>query len=281
MAAPVVARVDRTAELAEEAAASANRRKALLLCVAPGGVLGVLVAASVAAIGLPLEAVPVLVLVTVAVAAWVWRSAPRMVLASLGTTPSSEDDHPRLHNLVDGLCATMGLDRPAIRVISSDMANAIALGRDAKSATLVVTSALDQILGLVELEGVLAHELVHIKRNDTVLSAVAVMVALPWAVVRGTPAGAAAVHELVGRGREFSADQRAALIVRYPTGIGSALETMVAGSTIGTGWPPAPGRVAALTRWLWVDPMAGASGDEWMEGNLDDTRVRAAALGRD
>ena len=62
----------------------------------------------------------------------------------------------------------------------SDVPNALALGRDQKSAILVVTSGLEESLGLVELEGVLAHELVHIKRNDTVLSAVAVIVALPW-----------------------------------------------------------------------------------------------------
>ena len=66
--------------------------------------------------------------------------------------------------------------------------------------------------------------------------------------------------------------------MRYPTGIGSALEAMVAAARWRTAWPPAPGRVAALTRWLWVDPMAGAAPDESTEGNLDDTRVRAAAL---
>ena len=142
------------------------------------------------------------------------------------------------------------------------MPNALALGRDPKSATLVVTTGLERSLGLVELEGVLAHELVHIKRNDTVLSAVAVVVALPVAVVRGTAAAAETVHGLVGRGREFSADQRAALVVRYPTGIGCCAGTMAAAPSTGEGWPPAPGRTAALTRWLWVDPMAGvAPGD--------------------
>jgi len=158
--------------------------------------------------------------VTVLGATRIWRSAPGRVLAALGATPSVEVDHPRLHNLVDGLCATMGLDRPAISVVESDVPNALALGRDQKSAILVVTSGLEESLGLVELEGVLAHELVHIKRNDTVLSAVAVVVALPWAVVRGTPAGIDTVHHLVGRGREFSADQRAALSDGYRVGTG-------------------------------------------------------------
>jgi heat shock protein HtpX len=279
--APAPARVDRTAELAEETAAAANRRKALLLTLVPGAVVGLVAAVVVAALGLPLVAVVVLVVVTPGVAAVVWATAPARVLASLGASPSSEVEHPRLHNLVDGLCATMGLDRPSIAVLPSDVPNAVALGRDPKTATLVVTAGLERSLGLVELEGVIAHELVHIKRNDTVLSAVAVVVALPLAFVRGTAAAAETVHGLVGRGREFSADRRAALVVRYPTGIGSALGTMAATPSTGTGWPPAPGRTAALTRWLWIDPMAGSASDDTVPGNLDDTRVRAAALALD
>jgi Zn-dependent protease with chaperone function len=276
-----VVRADRSAELAEEAAASANRRRALLVCLVPGGIMGIILGIALAAFGLPLIALAALVVVTGAFAGWMWTAAPRTVLAALGATPSTETDRPRLHNLVDGLCATMGLERPAIMVIINDVPNALALGRDPKSATLVVTSGLDRALGLVELEGVLAHELVHIKRQDTVLSAVAVLASVPWAMVKGTEAGTEAVHRLVGRGREFSADQRAALIVRYPDGIGSALEAMVGDPVPGAVWPPASGKVAALTRWLWVDPMAGSAPGDSSEGNLDDTRVRAAALALD
>jgi len=273
-----VARADRTVDLAEEASASANRRKALLLCIAPGAALGALFGIIVALAGLPLVALLVLVVVTAIVASWIWRRAPGMVLDSLGAVPSTEDEYPRLHNLVDGLCATMGLERPAIKMLMSDVPNAMAIGRDQKSAVLVLTSGLERSLGLVELEGVLAHELVHIKRSDTVVSAVAVVVALPWAMVRGKSAGVHAVHGLVGRGREFSADQRAALIVRYPSGIASALETMATSEPTVGAWPPASGQVAALTRWFWFDPMAGAVAGESLEGNLDDTRVRAATL---
>ena len=131
-------------------------------------------------LGLPLFALVALVVVTAGVVPrGCGDGAPGTVLGALGAGPSNEDDRPRLHNLVDGLCATMGLDRPAIAVVVSGVPNALALGRDPKSATLVVTSGLEQALTLVELEGVLAHELVHIKRNDTVLSAVAVLVAVP------------------------------------------------------------------------------------------------------
>jgi len=273
--------MDRSTELAEDAAATANRRRALAMCLLPGGVLGVLAGVVLTVLGLVLIGVVVLVVLVVGGAAWMWRTAPGTVLGALGANPSVESDRPRLHNLVDGLCATMGLDRPAIAVVESEIPNALAVGRDPKSATLVVTSGLDRALTLVELEGVLAHELVHIKRNDTAVSAVAILVAVPWAVVRGTPAGVAAVHGLVGRGREFSADQRAALVVRYPTGIGSALGRMVEVTTADAVWPPVTGRVADLTRWLWVDPMAGAVTGGPSEGNLDDTRVRAAALALD
>ncbi len=267
--------------MAEESAAAANHRRALLLSLLPSGVLGVVVGVVLVVLGQALVALAALVVVTAAGTVWLWRTAPGTVLRSLSATPSHEADRPRLHNLVDGLCATMGLERPAIAVVASDVPNAMALGRDPKSATLVVTSGLDRALTLVELEGVLAHELVHIKRNDTALSAVAVLVAVPWAIVRGTGIGIDLVHGLVGRGREFSADQRAALVVRYPSGIGSALGTMAEGPASAAAWPPAGGRVAALTRWLWVDPMAGPTDGESPVGNLDDTRVRAAALALD
>jgi Zn-dependent protease with chaperone function len=198
-------------------------------------------------------------------------------MRAVGATPSNEWEYPRLDNLVDGLCATMGLPRPAICVVESPVPNAMAVGRDPDSAKLVVTSGLDESLTLVELEGVLAHELVHIKRHDTVVAGLAVVATVPWAVVRGTEFGADRVHTLIGRGREFSADQRAAVVVRYPPGIGSALGAMVDSTVASQPWPPGRGRIAALTRWLWIDPLAGADRAASVEGNLDDTRVRAAA----
>ncbi len=258
-----------------------NRRRAMILCLVPGTVLGIVLALVLLALGQPLVAVLVLVVSVSLVSALIWRRAPAIVTRSLGARPSDEWEHPRLHNLVDGLCATMGLDRPAVLVVESDVPNAMAVGRDPASASLVVTSALDRVLGLVELEGVLAHELVHIKRHDTVLAGVAVLVTAPWSLVRGTSAGIATVHRLTGPGREFSADQRAAVVVRYPPGIRSALQTMLGSPAPAERWPPADGRIAALTRWLWVDPMAGLSPDEPPEGNLDDTRVRFAALALD
>ncbi len=248
------------------------------LCLVPGLVLGVVVGVVLSAVGLPVYlAAAVFVVVATAVMLALWQRAPGAVLRSVGARPSREGDRPRLHNLVDGLCATMGLPQPAICVVDSPVPNAMAVGRDPRSATLVVTSALDHSLTLVELEGVLAHELVHIKRHDTVLATVAVSASAPLSLLIGLPRATERIHSLLGTGREFDADQRAAAVVRYPPGIGSALASMLEGPARAGPWPPGRGRTAALTRWLWIDPMVGVPSTVSMEGNLDDTRVRAAA----
>jgi Zn-dependent protease with chaperone function len=245
--------------------------------VAPGLVVGVVVGVVLTAVGLPLVGALALIVVAGGSSWWLWSVAPDAVVRAIGARPSDEWEHPRLHNLVDGLCATMGLPRPTICVVDSAVPNALAVGRDPAHASLVVTTGLDRCLTLVELEGVLAHELVHIKRLDTLVAGVAVVATVPWAVVRGNQVGAERVHTLVGRGREFSADQRAAGVVRYPPGIGSALEVMADRPALPLRWPPGTGRVAALTRWLWIDPMAGSPPGRPAEGNLDDTQVRAEA----
>jgi Zn-dependent protease with chaperone function len=272
-----VVRSPESAESAEERQTiAANRRWAVVASTIPGLVVGVILAAIVLLAGVPLAAVGVLVAATLVVAWWVWRSAPGMVVRAVGARPSNPEVHPRLHNVVDGLCATMGLPQPAVLVVDSPVLNAMAIGRHPDRASLIVTSGLDDGLSLVELEGVVAQELVHIKRHDTVRSGVAVAVVAPLALI--TSSGASRVHALVGPGREFSADQRAVGVVRYPTGLGSALARMAESAGSSPQWPPGGGRVSALTRWLWINPLAGSTRAEAADGDLDDTGVRAAAL---
>ena len=271
--------VERSAESVEEASAiRSNRKRAIRLCLVPGLVVGVVVGAIVALAGVAVYlAALIFVVIAVGLMLSLWLRSPGAVLSALRTVPMGEWEHPRLQNLVDGLCATMGLPRPAICVVDSPVPNAMALGRDPQHAVLIVTSGLDERLNLVELEGVLAHELSHIKRHDTVLAGVAVVATAPWASLVGVTKAAERVHHLVGKGREFAADQRAAAVVRYPPGIASALDVMAQGTDGLTSWPPTAGRTAALTRWLWIDPMVAAPPGESVEGNLNDTRVRAQA----
>ncbi len=253
-----------------------NRHRALALAGLVGLVPGVVVAVVLVLAGQAVVAVAALVVVACGTAWWTWRSAPGRVARAVGARPSEEVDHPRLHNLVDGLCASMGLSRPTIFVVEHDVPNAMAVGRDASTACLIVTSGLEQALSLVQLEGVLAHELVHVKRGDIVLAGMAAVALAPWSLVVGVSRAGDQVHALVGPGREFTADQRAAAVVRYPPGIGSALEMMAERPGAPAAWPPGEGRTAALTRWLWIDPMVGAASAPGV-GNLDDTRVRAEA----
>ncbi|MHB1711747.1 MAG: M48 family metalloprotease, partial [Acidimicrobiales bacterium] len=273
---PRVADAFEERQLEEKRTVTANRRWAMAASIAPGIVAGIVAGIVVALTGPPLAGLGVTVVVTAALACWVWFAAPGIVIRGLGATPSSNEEHPRLHNVVDGVCATMGLPRPTVLVVESPVPNAMTIGRDPQNASLIVTAGLESALDLVELEGVITHELVHIKRCDMVRSGIAVAMVVPLSLLSST--GPEIVHSLVGRGREFSADQRAIEVVRYPAGLGSALRCMVESTDVSPSWPPGRGRISVLTRWLWIDPMVGTKRGEPKVGDLDDTGMRAAAL---
>ena len=134
--------------------------------------------------------------------------------------PVATPSWPAAENLVDGLCATMGLESPDILVIDEWSRQALALGRQSGAAVLVVTSGLLESLDPVYLEGVLAHELVHVKRADIAPATMAAAMLLPVAPffpVSGL------VHALAGRGREFRTDRLAVAVTRFPPGLRDAL----------------------------------------------------------
>ena len=142
-------------------------------------------------------------------AAWaaVWLGAPRLLVSRLGARVVEEDDVPRAANLVDGLCASMGLPLPGLMLIDDPFRGALVLGRNERTAYLVLTTGLLRALDPVELEGVLAHELSHIKSGDMASATMAAAVVLPIApIFSGCPE---LVRRLAGAGRELAADERA------------------------------------------------------------------------
>ncbi len=250
---------------------AANRRRAVGICaltaVVPAILIGVLLTVALNFV----FGIVAFVIVGAVLMYGLWRAAPSMAMKRIGAVPVDEDEYPRLFNVADGLCATFGLAMPALYVLEDDVPNACALGRDARRSELVVTSGLLRRLDPIQLEGVIAHELAHVKRGDNGVSCVGITL--------GTfLGGERTLRRCVGQNREYRADVVGASAVRYPPGLLEALEIMMAAPAPATGSLFAsPARFGA-TRWVWVDPFVGHRDDPMVPGDLDRTSVRAAAL---
>ncbi len=190
-----------------------------------------------------------------------WKS-DAIALAISRAEPADPQVYRRLYNLVEGLCIAGGLPMPRIYVIRDDAPNAFATGRNPRHASIAVTTGLLEKMNRVELEGVLAHELSHIRNYDILVSTLAVTMVGAVALVsdfairflwwgggrardrnRDNPAGAllalfgflllvlapivAKLLQLaVSRQRESLADLSAVQLTRYPPGLISALEKL-------------------------------------------------------
>ena len=248
---------------------AANRRKALelaaLAAVVPAVVVGAVLGAAVSwVIGLV-----AFVVLGFALAYGLWRIAPGVALRQVGAVPLHERDDRRLFNVTEGLCATFGLRMPDLYVVYDAVPNACALGRDAASAALVVTSGLLDTMGPIELEGVIAHELAHVKRHDNTVSVVALTLA--------RFGGSGLLRRCVEENREYRADVVGASAVRFPRGLLDALLLMEHAPAPAGNSVFGPSRLPA-TRFVWIDPSVGRRDGPAPVGDLDDTSVRAAAL---
>jgi heat shock protein HtpX len=248
---------------------AANRRRAVALCALaaalPAIVIGVILGIVVSLVA----GVVALVVVEVAIAYGLWRSAPGVALHQVGAVRLSERDNPRLFNVTDGLCATFGLRMPDLYVVYDAVPNACALGRDAASAALVVTSGLLETMGPIELEGVIAHELAHVKRDDNGVSVIGLTLA--------RFGGAGLLRKCVGENREYRADIVGASAVRFPRGLLDALRLMEQAPAPAGNSVFSSARFPA-TRYVWIDPSVGYRDQPGSVGDLDATSVRAAAL---
>jgi len=162
-----------------------------------------------------------IVALVLAVVAYLY--ADRVVLRVSHARPASPDEEPRYHNLVEGLCVSAGLSKPDLYVIDDDGPNSFATGRNPAHAAIVVTTGLLRKLSRMELEGVLAHELSHIRTNDIrVTSLGTALVGLP--LMPAGPLATRLLTALVGRARERDADLGGVRLTRYPPGLAAALE---------------------------------------------------------
>ncbi len=250
---------------------AANRRRVLALCAVaallPALLLGALVWVALSVIA----GVVVFVVAGAAVMYAVWRLAPSVALKRIGAVPIDEQDETRLWNVTEGLCATFGLSMPSLYVLEDDVPNACALGRDARRSVVVVTTGLLRRLDPIELEGVVAHELAHVKRGDNGVSCIGITLGRIFG-------GASTLRRCVGESREYRADVVGASAVRFPRGLLGALRTMMGAPAPAEGsFFASPARFGP-TRWVWIDPSVGHRDDLLEPGDLDATSVRAAAL---
>jgi heat shock protein HtpX len=196
-----------------------------------------------------------------------WKS-DAIALAVSRAKPADPQQFRRLYNLVEGLCIASGLPQPKIYIIEDPAPNAFATGRNPQHAAVAVTSGLLEKLNRVELEGVLAHELSHIKNYDVLVSTLAVTmvgamamladitIRMMWwnggrtrrdgdqqdrnnplafvgfAILLIAPVVAKLLQFAVSRRRESLADVSAVHMTRYPPGLISALEKLRDDSTV-------------------------------------------------
>lgn len=180
-------------------------------------------------------------------------SGDKVALLTAGAKgPIKKEDNPYVWRLVENLCIAAGLNMPKIYIIPDSGMNAFATGRDPKHASIALTSGLIENLENEELEGVIAHELSHIKNYDIRLMTIVILmvgiitlladffIRFSFGRSRDRKNGALALVGLIliilspifakliqlaiSRKREFLADASAALLTRYPAGLASALK---------------------------------------------------------
>jgi heat shock protein HtpX len=217
-----------------------------------------------------------------------WRS-DAIALRVSRAVPADPEQYKRLHNLVEGLCIASGLPKPRVYVIVDPAPNAFATGRNPRNAAIAVTTGLLEKLNRVELEGVVAHELAHIKNYDILVSTLAVTLVGSVAILtdlgirlmwwnggrvarsgdhgdRGNPFAilgfvllilapivARAMQAAVSRRRETLADVTAVQFTRYPPGLIGALEKLRDDSTV-------THSASMATAHMWIEqPLSGVN----------------------
>jgi heat shock protein HtpX len=190
----------------------------------------------------------------------------RVVLAMSRARPVEKAEFPYLYNVVEGLALAAGIPAPRCYIIEDTAPNAFATGRNPEHSVVVVTTGLLEKLNRLELEGVVAHEMSHIKNYDILLQTLTVLMVGVVALLsdwlrqsfwwggprrrssdRGRGGGAGGLIVVLGlvlamlsplvaqlirlavsRRREFLADASGALLTRYPAGLASALRKIAA-----------------------------------------------------
>ncbi|HEY1298807.1 MAG TPA: zinc metalloprotease HtpX [Chloroflexota bacterium] len=206
-----------------------------------------------------------------------------IALRMAGAREINESQAPDLFQLVSEVATAAQLPMPRVAIIDSPSPNAFATGRNAKHAVVAVTTGILGILSREELQGVLAHELGHVRNHDILISSVAATIAgaitmlahaAQWALIFGgmggrdrdrnplgdllliilAPLAATMIQLAISRSREYGADDTGAHIIGNPEALASALEKLEMASSV----RPLPVNPAVAHMFI-VNPLKGAN----------------------
>ncbi len=188
-----------------------------------------------------------------------YYNSAKIALSTTGSVPADPDEFRMLHNVVEEVCIAAGIPKPKVYITPSPAPNAFATGRNPQNASIAVTTGLLEIMNRQELQGVIAHEIAHIRNYDmllmTVVAAIGgliillrdfflrsmlwggrrrdsrkgggqagvilLVVGLVLAII--APIFVALIRAATSRQREYLADASGAYITRYPQGLAQAL----------------------------------------------------------
>lgn len=224
----------------------------------------------------------------------------RVALAASGAREASVDEHRYLVNVTDAVAIGAGVPSPGIYVIDSPVPNAFATGRNPENAAIAVTTGLLEVLDRQELEGVVAHEMAHIKNFDIRVSSILVVLvgvilvlrhmvlrSMRWGTGRRSGGGgssrrggaaqgiffvllvvllilgpilATLLRLAVSRRREYLADATGAYITRNPEGLARALEKIRDASRADAKLGVSEG----IEHMLFTNPALGRNGRSWL-----------------
>ena len=219
----------------------------------------------------------------------VWGSyyaSDTIVLTMTGAWEIQSSDNPKLFDLIQEVCIASGLSMPKVAIVEDRAPNAFATGRNPAKAVIAFTTGILDVMDRDELQGVIAHELSHVKNRDTLVSAIAATGAIallsdfimrmmwfggnrdredngnqnPLALVASlivlilAPLAALLLRSAISRKREALADATAVAFTRNPAGLRRALEVLQQDSTV-------------------VDQRSTAVAHIWIESPLDQSSV--------
>lgn len=255
--------------------------------------------------GASLAALVIALAISGGLAFYSYRYGDRIVLRTSRARAVTHEEEPRLHNVVEGIALAAGLPKPTVYVVPEKAPNAFATGRDPEHSSIAVTQGLLDMMNRVELEGVIGHEMSHVRDRDILLGTVvatlvgsvvliaefmlrwfwwgggmfggrgrnregggegfAIIAALGLVLAILAPFFAQVIKLAMSRRREYLADAEGVRLTRYPPGLAAALKK-IAGD-------PTPMRVANnATGHLWLNQPSRIHGESnhWFE-NLFNT----------